>query len=98
MSNATKLNAEKHLSARYIIIKRYQDNKTAIAMLTKQNDLIKEQWKHSGSFATRNFVVSIKKSRFKKAPNKEELFYMLGDGAEKLLVNKTRTDFIVEER
>ena len=99
MSEAKKLCNKRHMSTNDILIKRYEKNKAKIKALKEQNDLIKEQWLHRGSFSTHNFIVTIKKSRFKKAPNKEELTFMLGEKeANKLLVNKTRTDIKIKEK
>ena len=99
MSSAKKLNTKRPFSVKDMVIQKYNKNKEKIKALTKENDAIKQQWLHSGSFSTNNFIVTVKKSRFKKAPNKEELFYMLGEKeGSKLLVNKTRTDFKVEEK
>jgi len=98
MNSAKKLKTKRSLSAKDLVVQKYRRNREKIKELTIENNGIKEDWLHGGSFSTHNFIVVIKKSRYLKAPNKFELFEALGMSAEKLLVSKTRIDIEVEEK
>ena len=89
---------KRHMSVNDMLIQKYLDNKERMKELKEENDRIKAQWEHKGSFSTNHFMVTVKKSRYYKAPNKEELIKQLGDEARMLFVRKTRTDYIVEEK
>ena len=88
----------RRLSVKDMVIDRFEKNKERIKHLTEENNRIKEQWKHCGSFSTHNFDVVVGRTRKRRTMSMKKGVEMYGKAFMKYTESFWRWDFRVTRK
>ncbi len=94
----TKASGQRHFSVNDMLVEKFEKNKKKIQELLEENNRIKDQWKHKGSFATNNFVVEVNKKKETRALSVKEGLEKYGEAFFAYCKEVERWNFKVKKR